>query len=177
MKYHPKESIYKLVAEQNSKSQVNKIIKAVADEEVQFDELAGIFLGEDPELARRAAWAIGYIAVKNPSLVSKWLPKMIRNLSKENQHPAIYRNTFRFLEVIEIPRKHAALVLDVAYKFILNGAQPVAIRAFAMSTAMNVVRNYPELAPELKAVVIQVMEEESPAIRSRGKRIMAEISK
>lgn len=176
-KYRPSVSIRNLVAEQHSKNQVNKIISVVAGNQDYFDDLMRIFLGKDKELARRAAWSLSYIVIRDPSLVQKWFPKIIRNLLIENQHPAMYRNTFRFLEAIPIPRKYSAITIDAAFKFILNAANPVAIRAFAMSTAMNVVRSHPALAGELELVVRQMLNEESPGIRSRSKRVLAELEK
>lgn len=170
-------SIPDLLNESHSKSQVNQIIFAVDGDQEQFNKLMKIFLGKDEELARRAAWAMGYIVIKHPSLINKWYPKIINKLSQENQHPAIYRNTFRFLEVIQIPEKHAAGILDTAYSFILNRSHPVAIRAFALSTAMNVVRNHPELGSELKAVVNQIIQEKSPAIRSRSKKVLSQLDR
>lgn len=169
--------VEELLVEAHSKKQVRKIIFAVDGDQKQFDLLMKIFLGKDEELARRAAWALSYIAIKHPSLVKKWLRKILANLSRPNQHAAIYRNTFRFLETIEIPENHAAGALDAAYNFILNRSHPVAIRAFALSTAMNVVRRHPELGDELKVVVNAVISEESPAIRSRSRRVLAELAK
>lgn len=171
-----KETIAELVTEGHSKNQVTKIIFAINGKQHQFDELMKIFLGSDEEMARRAAWAMSYIVIKHPTLVDKWFPKIIANLSKQDQHPAIYRNTFRFMEVIKIPRKHSVRILDAAYSFILNRTHPVAIRAFAMSTAMNVVRNHPQLAGELRTVVNEVIDETSPAIRSRGRKVLQKLS-
>lgn len=172
-----KGSIAKLVKESNSRSQVSKIMLAVDDEQVRFDELISVFLGPDPEYARRAAWSVGYIVIKHPDMIYKWLPKVLENMEQPDLHPAIYRNTFRFLEVITVPQKHAATVVDMAFKFIMNAAMPPAIRAFAMTTAMNVTRSYPDLKDELTVVIEQVMTEPSPAIRSRGRRILAELRK
>ena len=116
-------------------------------------------------------------AQDRPQLVRKWFPKLIANLAKTGQHPAIYRNTFRFMQVIEIPEQHAAEVLDAAYRYILNAANAPAVRAFALTTAFNVVSVYPELAPELRIVAGQVINEESKAMISRGKRTLRELDK
>lgn len=172
-----KGAIVKLISESHSRSQVSKVMLAIDDDQQRFDELVEVFLGTDAELARRAAWSMSYIVIKHPDMIYKWLPKVIENMKRANLHPAIYRNTFRFLEVIAVPQKHAATVLDMAFKFIMNAGMPPAIRAFAMTTAMNVVRSYPDLQEELMVVVEQVMTEQSPAIRSRGGRILAELRK
>ena len=170
-------SILDLVASGHSKPLVNKIIRAVGDDQKRFDELMKIFLGKDGDLARKSSWALSYIVVDHPEMVRKWMRQILANLDRENQHPAMYRSTFRFLEAIDIPEKHAAEVLNAAYRYVLNVAHPIAIRAFAITTAWNVVKKYPEMAEELRLITEQVMTEQSPAIRSRGKRILAALQK
>lgn len=170
------QTIADLVAAEHSRNQVTRIIKVIGSDQQLFDELMEVFLGKDPELARRSAWALGYVAESHPSLVRKWLPKVLKNLRVKGQHPAMYRNTFRFLETIPIPEKSASQTFDLAIEFVLNAANPGAIRAFAMSTAWNVTKDFPDLERELRIVVEQVMKEDSPAIRSRGRKILSKIA-
>lgn len=172
-----KKDIAGLIAERHSKQHTVRVVREVGSDQDKFDSLMKVFLSSNGELARRAAWALGFIVMENPFLVHKWLSKILSNLSNPEHHPAIYRNTFRFLEVIEIPEKHAAAVLDAAYSFILNRSHPAAIRAFAIGSALNVVRKHPELANELHAVINEIKDEEIPAIRSRSKKVMRYLGK
>lgn len=171
-----KTSVNHFITAEHSRKNVTRVIKLVGDDQKKFDELMIIFLGTDEELARRAAWPLSYVVLDHPYLVTKWLPKLLRNLDKPNQHPAIYRNTFRFLQDIEIPKKHMSSVLDLAYKYVLNAAHPAAVRAFALTTAWNVVKKYPALAPELRLVAEQVIQENSKAMISRGRRTLRELT-
>src|SRR5688500_18556734 len=101
-------SIAALVSSGHSKSLVNKIIRAVGNDQQRFDGLMKIFLGKDGELARKSSWPVSYIVVDQPQLVRKWFSKILENLSKENQHPAMYRSTFRFEIAIDIQEEYAA---------------------------------------------------------------------
>lgn len=165
-------SIKDVIAKEHSRKNVDRVIRAVGDDQQQFDALMKVFLGNDAELARRAAWPLSYIVQSHPALVRKWFPKLLDNLDKADQHPAIYRNTFRFLQEINFPPRYASRILDTAYRYALNAALPGAIRAFALSTAWNVVSKYPELGPELRLVAEQVITEESKAMKSRGKQVL-----
>ena len=168
-------NIKERIASEHSRKNVTAIIRLVGDNQKQFDELMKIFLGKDEELARRAAWPLSYIVQDHPRLVKKWFPGLLDNLDKTGQHPAIYRNTFRFLQVIEIPEKYTTRVLDTAYRYVLNAAHPAAVRAFALTTAWNIVSGYPELASELRLVAEQVITEDSKAMKSRGKRTIRDL--
>lgn len=170
-------SIQHLVAKEHSRKNVTRVIKSVGDDQRQFDELIKIFLGKDEGQARRAAWPLSYIAQDHPKLVRKWFPKLLDNLKRTGLHPAIYRNTFRFLQVIEIPEKYSASVLDIAYKYVLDASNAAAVRAFALTTAWNIVSVYPELASELRLVAEQVITEDSKAMKSRGKRTLRNLER
>lgn len=171
----PARTVASLLKEAHSKVICNRVIKLVGNDQKKFNELMTVFLGADPELARRAAWPLSYIVQDDPKLIDKWYPKIIAQLKKPGQHPAIYRNIFRFLEEIAIPKKHCAVVFDLAVKYIVNATQPVAVRAFALTTAGNVCRTYPELAGELRVIVQQMQEETSAAIRVRCRKILEEL--
>jgi hypothetical protein len=173
----PAKSVRHLIETEHSRQNVNRVIKSVGTDQKRFDELMNIYLGTDEELARRAAWSVGFIVQDHPHLVKKWFPKLIANLGKAGQHPAIYRNTFRFMQVIEIPEKYSAPILDAAYRYVLDASNAAAVRAFALTTAFNIVRKYRELAPELRLVAQQVIQEESKAMISRGNRTLRDLDK
>jgi len=164
--------IQKLVMQKHSKPQTIKIINRIGEDQKSFDQLMHLFLGKDTELARRASWPLSYVVSAHPELIRKWLPAVLRNLKKENQHPAIYRNTFRFLQEVKIPNSLSPTTFDLALKYILNASYPGAIRAFAITTAWNASNNVPELHKEIQLVLEQVMKEDSPAIRSRGRLVL-----
>lgn len=171
------QTIAGLVAAEHSRSQVTRIIHAVGSDQKSFDELMRIFLGSDLELARRAAWSLGYIVLNDPKLVAKWFPQIITYLQNTNQHPAMYRNIFKFLQEIDIPEKYAARVLDLAYGYALEASHAIAVRTFALTTAWNISKKFPELQDELLSVIHQLAHNESPALRARIRHILAAINK
>lgn len=172
-----KSTVTDLLTQSHSKVVTEQVRRSVNADPEKFDELMHLFLGDDTELARRAAWPLSYIVCDSPELIRKWYPQIIAKLKRPDQHHAIYRNIFRFLEEIPIPKKHCAVVFDLAVKYIINAAQPIAVRAFALTTAGNVARTFPELGPELRMIIQQLQEETSAAIRVRCKRLLTELPK
>lgn len=171
------QKIADLVAAEHSRSQVTRIIHAVGNDQKSFDELMHIFLGSDQELARRAAWSLGYIALAEPKLVVKWFPQIIAYLNKPGQHPAMYRNIFKFLQETDIPEKYSARILDLAFGYVLDASHAIAVRTFALSTAWNISKKFPDLQQELLSVIKQIAHEQVPALRARSKHILLAYSK
>jgi hypothetical protein len=158
--------------EGQSKSAINQIIRHVGDDQKKFDGLMNIFFGNEPDLARRAGWAISYIACSHPALIKKHFPKIIALLKTPGLHPAMYRSVLRFLEEIRIPAAYNAVVFDLAVKFVLNATHTIAVRAFALTTAANVVKVHPELAGELRIIILHLQEESSAALRVRCRDVL-----
>lgn len=169
--------IRELIAKQHSSNQMRKVVRIASKDSAAFEELSGVFTGKDEELARRAAWAIGYVAEAKPDYAKKHLRAYLKMLETPNRHPAIYRNIFRFLQNFPLPENIKAQVFDVSIRYILNTAYPCAARAFAMSAAFNACKAYPELLGELKAVLLSLSSEESPAIKNRSGKVLARIAR
>lgn len=166
-----------LIAEEYSSRQMKTAVRNAARSRNAFDELARVFTGNDEELARRAAWAIGYAATQKPDYAQKHLRSFLKMLDSTERHPAIYRNIFRLLQNFPLPQNLKAQVFDLSIRYIVNASYPAAIRAFAMSAAFNAGKVYPELLSELKTVVQSLNQEESPAVKNRAGKILAKISR
>ena len=102
---------------------------------------------------------------------------MIENISIPNQHDAILRSSFRILQHIKIPEHLKAKTFDMAIDFICNEKNAIAIRAFAITTAFNVAKKYPELTEELAMIITPLLEHESPGLRNRSGKIISQINK
>lgn len=172
-----KTGIQDLIAEEHSSRQMKKVVRLALRNQSAFDELARVFTGRNEELARRAAWAVGYAAAKKPEFAQKHLRPFLNMLDTPNRHPAIYRNTFRFLQNFPLQENVRARVFDLSIRFIMNASHPGAIRAFAMSAAFNACNAYPELLSELKSVLLNLNDEESPAVKNRAGKVLAKITR
>ena len=169
LKYKPDGYRTSLIQE-HSKSQTMKIVRFVGSDNIRFKKLLGIFLNGEYRVTQRAAWPLSYIAIKHPELIQNHIAKLISRLNEPNLHPSIPRNILRIFQSINIPEKYHGTLLDICFKFIMNAAQPAAIRAFSISAAVNICKNYDELKKELVLVLDELKKyPQRPAISSRLK--------
>lgn len=166
-----------LIAAEHSSRQMRKVVKLATVDQSSFDELVKVFTDKNPELARRAAWALGHAGEEKPEYVKPHLQRILKLLEIPNLHPAIYRNAFRILQDIPLRESMKARVFDLALQYIVNAEFPGAIRAFAMSAAYNAGENYPELRKELSDVLLTLRPEESPAVKNRAGKILKKLSR
>ena len=66
--------------------------------------------------------------------------------------------------------------MNAWFAFIEKPSTPVAIKAFALTTLFNLSKYYPEIKQELKLIIEDRMDNKTPAFKSRGKKILKQLS-
>jgi hypothetical protein len=155
--------------------QCNRIIKYIGDKELQFAELMKLFFGGEYRLTQHAAWPMSYCIQKYPILAKPYLKKFIDQLSDSNAHTAAKRNIVRLLQFVEIPKRFHGKLMNICFQFISNPEEAIAVKAFSLSILSNLVKIYPEILPEIKTVIEARWEFETPAFRSRARKILKQV--
>ena len=145
--------IEKQLEAEHSKTSTTAIVNYIGSDKTRFKVLMDIFLKGEYRLTQRAAWPLSYVVIEHPKLVSPYFEKLIQKLQQPDSHPAIPRNILRMFQQIPIPEKYYGNLIDICFNFIINQTHPVAIRAFAITTASKICGQYPELKNELIMVL------------------------
>lgn len=163
---------------EHSKTLTLAIVKYIGDDKKRFRELMDLFLKGEYRLAQRAAWPMSHIAIEHPELIKPYYAKLIAKLGAPNEHPAIARNILRIFQETQVPKKYWGTLIDLCFKFIMDLSRPIAVRAFAITVAAGISKNFPELKNELTLVL---KEHESlphlPAIKHRIKLALKELQR
>lgn len=162
-------SLHSLLLEDNHKTQVEKVQQWVGDNAVRFTQLIEIVTGKDEHMARRAAWPMSYVAEAHPQLAIPHLPALIHLLRQPNIHNGITRNIVRLLQFVPIPESLHGDVMDRCFRYIEDLQEKPAIKAFALTVLHQLSQHYPEIVPEIKAIIADRLEYETPAFRVRAK--------
>jgi len=162
--------IKKRLEEEHSKPLTTAIVNFIGDDKKKFRVLMELFLIGEYRMTQRAAWPLSYVAIEHPRLVTPYFEKLIEKLQQAENHPAIARNILRMFQAMDIPEKYHGILIDACFKFITDQACPVAIRAFAITTAARICLHYPELKNELLLIISDLGQfAQPPAISSRIK--------
>ena len=165
------------ILKEHSKRQKIKIEKWVNGDQKKFDELVKLFLKGEYRVTQRAGWPMSSIVIKHPHLIKKHLRSLVQNLDKPNLHNAGIRNTFRLLQFVEIPSSIHGLAADIAFRYLNDKRQPVAIHVFSMTVLGNLCKKYSELIPELKLCIEEHLPYASAGFISRSKKVIKQIEK
>ena len=158
----------------HSKANCEKIVKWIGDDQKKFDELFYLFLNDEYRVVQRAAWPVSCCVEENPAFIKKHFTNLLQNLNKPGIHVAVKRNTVRLLQFVSIPEKFHGQVMDICFRFISAPEEPVAVKAFSLTLLNNLARQYPEIKKEIKLVIEDRWDYETPAFKSRARKILKE---
>ncbi len=130
-----------------------------------------LFFASDMRTHQRAAWIVGRVGELYPEAILPYADKMIENLRRPI-HDAVIRNTMRVFSKMEIPEACEGNLYVLAFSYLLDPRQPVAIRVFSMTVAAQIALRHGTLIPELSEVVKMILPQGSPGIKSRGRNIV-----
>lgn len=163
------------ILKEHSKASCTKIVTWIGKDQKKFDQLFDLFLNDEYRVVQRAAWPLSYIVIDHPPLIQKHFSKLIKNLHKPNIHDSVKRNTLRLLQEISIPQKFHGEVMNTCFNYIISPTEKAAIKAFSLTILQNLSKQYPDIKQELKTVIEDRWDLETPAFRSRGKKILKEL--
>lgn len=162
---------------EHSRTQALRIADYANLSKLHFKELMQCFLSKEARMAQRAAWSVSWAALKKTEMIQPYLKDLVDCLQNKECHPALIRNTVRILEQIEIPEKFHGEVMNACFGFIETPSTPAAIKAFSLTTLFNLSKIYPEIKDELKLIIEDRWDTETPAFKSRGRKILAALEK
>ncbi len=164
--------LHKELLKKQSRLQCNKIVKWIGTDEARFGILMEFFLRGDYRLAQYAAWPVSYCIHDHLALAKPYFKKFLKLLNDANSHPAVRRNIMRLFQFVEIPKKFNGELMDYCFRFINSPNEAIAVKAFSLHILENMSVIYPEILPELKTIIETRWESESPAFRSRARKIL-----
>jgi hypothetical protein len=158
-----------------SKQQVVKLVRWVGKNQDRFDQLMELFLQEDEELTRRAAWVVGHCAEAYPDLMKPWLKPMLKKMKHPGVHCAVKRNGVRILQFVDIPYGLQGSVADLCFKYLTSIDEPIAVRTFSMTVLAKIAQDEPALQKEIETTIRQMLPYSTPAFYSRARYLLKDV--
>ena len=158
----------------HSKAQCEKIVQWVGGSQKRFDELIRLFLTDGYRVVQRAAWPVSYCVACHPRLIKKHFPGLVSYLQQPGIPVAVKRNSMRLLQEVSIPPAQQGAIMDLCFQYITNPREAPAVKAFSLTVLQNLSGIYPEILPEIKLIIEERWDTETPAFRSRARRILSE---
>lgn len=159
-----------------NKTDLHNFIAQVENKEYDFSELVDLFLSDDLRTCQSASWPMGILAAEDPKIVIPYLDRILAHLDKP-PHNAYTRNTFRFLQFMDVPKKYQGMVYEKCFDALVDTKAPTAIKAFALTTLSNLAMKLPELKEELIEAIYDQIPHGTSGFQNRAKKEIKRLSK
>ena len=136
-----------------------------------------------PALAFRAAWLLEYISVHHPNRFRVVADSFFTQLSRQ-RNPSCQRHFTNILRQLTHPKapetyKNSLLsadraqLVEVVFGWFVDPKTPVAVKANCMDILFQLRREFNWVGEELQLQIEFLLRDGSPAIQSRGKKVLA----
>jgi len=159
----------------HSKSVCDQIVAWIGNKPSRFDQLVQLFLSDNPVVVQRSAWPLSEAVRLHPPLVQQHLGTILAYIHQPGLHEAVKRNGIRLLQYIIIPEDYHGIIMHQCFDFLVSPAEKPAIKAYSLTVLQNFCKQYPEIRQELKTIIEDRWELETPAFHARAKKILKEI--
>jgi len=161
--------------QQLSRHQMEYVAHCIGNDETEFELLMDVVLHGKEPVVQRAAWAMDVCIETYPWLLSPYVETLIEALFWIRNN-GVRRQVVKALSVREIPEKYEGQITDLCFCWMQSSDVPVAIKVHCMQILANIAIRYPDLAGELRSVIIDQIPRNSVGFASRGRKILKRLS-
>lgn len=135
-----------------------------------LEEMIQILQGDSIVNRQRAAAALRCASDHSLDLFFPYLDQLL-NAAKDPKHPAVARTTMRIFSMITVPEVLQGEIVDLAFHYLSDLKETIAVRVFAMTVISNHLEAYPDLANELEIVLKSGWDSGSAGYKNRALKI------
>lgn len=164
------------LAKEHSRSNTDKIAKAIGSDVIEFKKIVDIIFKEEAPIPQRASWLLMVVNDKHPELLKPYL-KLFIDTIQSFKIDGIKRGMLSVLASHHIPSKQQGKLINICFDFILSPDASLAIKVFSLQCIGNIAKEHPELIPELKAAIEDQLPKTTIGFHARARLVMKELQK
>jgi hypothetical protein len=160
--------------DRRSIGRVDKVVAEVLNDPSLFEVVFNGMLSDDPIIRMRSADAVEKITAKHPEYLQPYKEKLIQQVAKSDQQEVRWHVAQMFPR-LELSEEERAVVVEILLDY-LNDKSRI-VRTFSMQALAD----FAERDAGLRPKVIQLLEEltrtGSPAMKSRGRKLLENLNR
>jgi 8-oxo-dGTP diphosphatase len=132
----------------------------------------------DKKLAFRASWTLTKVCDKFPEIIYPYLSQIVETLGKIDNESTL-RSFLRIISLSDpgkINNRLHGILADFCFNALNSGFSAIAVKAYSMEILYRLSLIYPELANELSATILILIEDASAGIAARGSMILRKLA-
>jgi len=152
----------------------DEVVQDILNDPSLFKEVFEGMLNKDPVIRMRSADAIEKVSVKHPEYLQPFKSKLINHLSKIEQQEVRWHvaQMFSYIETSKIERNK---IIKILLSYIVTDESKI-VKTFSMQTLADLAEKDEQIKPRIINLIKGMIKNGSPAIISRGKKLLKQLN-
>lgn len=161
---------------ESSRALTDLIVNNIYPHQERFDEIMELVYRDAYPVSMRAAWVAFLAFEKNPDLVISHL-SIINEKLPYFKVDGVKRSALKILhnQMHLLDEDEFGLLADTAFEWAQSPRQPIAVRAFSIDILVRTSERYPEIIPELKALLETILPDGSAGLKNKCQKLLKKI--
>ncbi|WP_028856256.1 hypothetical protein [Psychrilyobacter atlanticus] len=148
----------------------DEVVQEILDNPSLFSEVFEGMLSNDPIIKMRSADAVEKVSAKHPEYLQPFKTKLINEISKVKQQEVQWHAAQMF-SYIKIDKTERNKIINILLSYIKTTDSNI-VKVFSMQTLADFAEKDQQLQPQIVKLIRQMMEQGTPSIVSRGKKLI-----
>ena len=153
------------------------LVADIGDSQDKYSEMMAVAMLDKYPVSMRAARILTLCTSKNPTLIRPHIKTIIQSL-ESTKVEGVRRGFFKILSEVPdlINEECLGLLADLAFDWMGDPKQAIAIRVYAIDLLLHVVKKYPDLRYEFVGNLETIMEDGSSGLKSKCKHTLRKLN-
>lgn len=160
--------------DRRSIGRVDEVVADVLEDPALFDELFHGMLADDPLIRMRAADAVEKVTVQHPEYLASYREALLHEVAPIDQQEVRW-HVAQMLPRLVWSDEERATCIDLLLRYLEDKSKIV--RTFAMQALADFAEGDPALRPQVIALLEQLVQDGSPAMQTRGRKLLFELKR
>jgi hypothetical protein len=151
-----------------------EVVQAVLENPFLFGEVVSEMVNDDPVIRMRASDAVEKITIKRPDLLAPFKDFILTKVSAIEQKEVRW-HVAQILPRLDLTNDEVKDATEILKSYLDDESNIV--RVFTIDALAHFVEISPEMHPWVLAMIEDMVEDGSPSIKSRGKKLLTRLKK
>ena len=160
--------------DRRSIGRVSEVVAEVLNDPYLFEVVFNGMLGDDPIIRMRSADAVEKITQEHPEYLQPYKEKLIQQVARINQQEVRWHAAQMFPR-LELSKEEQAVVVEILLDY-LNDKSKI-VKTFSMQALAEFAERDAGLRPQVIQLLEELTRTGSPAMRSRGRKLLEKLNR
>jgi len=160
--------------DRRSIGRVDKVVAEVLNDPSLFKVVFNGMLSDDPIVRMRSADAVEKITAKRPEYLQPYKKELIRQVAKSDQQEVRWHVAQMFPR-LELSKEEQAVIIEIILDY-LNDKSKI-VKTFSMQALADFAERDTALRPQVIELLEELIRTGSPAVRSRGRKLLEKLNR